>query len=137
MFTPAGSGSKAITVTSGQNVVDGGTGSAFLTGGSGSDTFFVDVRGGGTVWDTLSNFHAGEAVTVWGYQASTGTMQWDGVDGAAGHQGATLGLSLAGNGTTDARVSFDGISPDRAAGLQTSTGTVGGLAYLYIYNSGV
>ncbi len=64
VFIHAGSGTKAITVTSGQNVVDGGTGSAFLTSGSGADTFFVDVRGGGTVWDTLSNFHAGDAVTV-------------------------------------------------------------------------
>ena len=137
VFIHAGSGTKAITVTSGQNVVDGGTGSAFLTSGSGADTFFVDVRGGGTVWDTLSNFHAGDAITVWGYQAPTGTMLWDGVYGAAGHQGATLRLSLAGNGTTNASVSFDGISPDRAAGLQTSTGTVGGLAYLYIYNPGV
>jgi len=137
VFIHAGSGTKAITVSSGQNVVDGGTGSAFLTGGSGNDTFFVDVRGGGTVWDTLSNFHAGDAMTVWGFQATAGTMRWDGVDGAAGHQGATLRLSLAGTGTTDASVSFDAISPDRAAGLQTSTGTVGGLAYLYVYNPGV
>ncbi len=76
-------------------------------------------------------------VHTWGFQAAAGTMLWDGVDGAAGHQGATLRLSLAGSGTTDASVSFDGISPVRAAGLQTSTGTVGGLAYLYIYNPGV
>ena len=137
VFIHGGSGPKAITVSSGTNVLDGGTGSAFLTGGSGTDTFFVDVRGGGTVWDTLANFHTGDAVTVWGYQAGSGSAQWDGVDGASGYQGATLRLDLAGTGQTDASVTFAGLSPDRAAGLQLVTGAVGGVPYLYVYNPGI
>jgi len=134
VFIHAGSGSKAITVGSGRNVLDGGTGSAFLTGGSGADTYFVDVRSGGTVWDTLADFGAGDAVTVWGYQAGAGTMRWDGLDGAAGHQGATLRLDLAGDGPADASVTFAGFSLDRARELQTSTGMAGGLPYLYLSN---
>jgi len=137
VFIHAGSGPKAITVTSGRNVIDGGTGSAFLTGGSGDDTFFVDVRGGMTVWDTLQNFHAGDAVTVWGFQAGTSASRWDGVDGAAGHQGATLRLDLAGTGATDASVTFQGLTPDQAGGLQLQTGTIGGQSYLYVFNPGV
>jgi len=137
VFIRAGNGSKSITVGSGRNVLDGGTGSAFLTGGSGADTYFVDVRGGGTVWDTLADFGAGDAVTVWGYQAGAGTMRWDGVDGAAGHQGATLRLDLTGDGLADASVTFSGFSPDQAGKLQTSTGVAGGLPYLYLSNSGI
>lgn len=134
VFIHTGGGSKSITVGSGRNVLDGGTGSAFLTGGSGADTYFVDVRGGGTVWDTLADFGAGDAVTVWGYQAGAGTMRWDGVDGAAGHQGATLRLDLAGDGLADASVTFAGFSLDQARGLQTLTGVAGGLPYLYLSN---
>jgi Ca2+-binding RTX toxin-like protein len=42
-------------------VLDGGTGSNFLTGGTGNDTFFVDDRAlGSVIWDTVNNFHAGD-----------------------------------------------------------------------------
>jgi len=64
VFLKGGGGAKALAASSGQNVLDGGTGSAFLSGGTGNDTFFVDVRGTAQVWDTVANFHAGDALTV-------------------------------------------------------------------------
>ena len=83
-FIHSGSGEDAIAVSSGSNVLDGGTGSNFLTGGSGTDTFFVDDRGATTsIWSTVSNFHAGDAVTLWGISPSDFDLSW--VDG----QGAT------------------------------------------------
>ncbi len=131
-----GNSSKALAVTTGQNVLDGGTGSAFLVGGSGRDTFFVDVRGTNAVWDTLVNFHAGDAVTVWGWSPSSGTERWDALDGTRGYQGATMRLANSPGGAVSS-VSFAGLSADQAAHLQTSTGTVGGLNYLYISSPGV
>lgn len=135
MFLKGGGGTKAIAAASGQNVLDGGTGSAFLTGGSGTDTFFVDVRGGKPVWDTLANFHAGDAVTVWGWAPGSGTETLDALAGAPGKQGATLRLT-GGAGGPVSSVTFAGLSADQVAHLQTATGTVGGQSYLYLYNPG-
>jgi len=137
VFLKAGAGTKALAAASGQNVLDGGTGSAFLTGGSGTDTFFVDLRGAAAVtWDTLTNFHAGDSVTVWGWVPGIGTETVDALDGAAGYQGATLRLGN-GLGGPVSSVTLAGLSADQAAHLQMSTGTVGGLQYLSISNPGV
>jgi len=136
VFLKGGGSTKALAATSGQNVLDGGTGSAFLTGGSGTDTFFVDVRGGKPVWDTLANFHAGDAVTVWGWVPGGGTETLDAQAGAPGHQGATLRLAQGAGGSVSS-VTFAGLSADQVAHLQTSTGTVSGQPYLYLYNPGV
>ena len=96
-FIHSGGGEDAIAVSSGNNVVDGGTGSNFLTGGSGTDTFFVDERGAtATTWSTVENFHAGDAVTLWGVsQAGFQINYLDGV-GAAGATGLTLVAQAAG-----------------------------------------
>lgn len=136
VFLKGGSGEKALAVTSGQNVLDGGSGSSFLSGGSGTDTFFVDVRGSNQVWDTLTNFHAGDAVTIWGWTPGSGTETLDAQAGAAGYQGATLRLA-AGTGGPTSSVTFAGMSADQVAHLQVATGTVGGLPSLYLYDPGV
>jgi len=135
VFLKGGGGSKALAASSGQNVLDGGTGDAFLTGGSGTDTFFADVRGTNQVWDTLANFHAGDALTVWGWSPG-GTETINALDGAAGYQGATLRLANAQGGLVSS-VTLAGLSADQAVHLQMSTGTAGGLPYLYISNPGV
>ncbi len=135
VFLKGGGGSKALAASAGQNVLDGGTGDAFLTGGSGTDTFFVDVRGTTQVWDTLANFHAGDALTVWGWSPG-GTETIDALDGVDGHQGATLRLANA-QGSLVSSVTLDGLSANQAAHLQMSTGTAGGLSYLYVSNPGV
>ena len=136
VFLKGGAGSKALTASSGQNVLDGGTGSAFLTGGSGTDSFFVDVRGTAQVWDTLVNFRAGDSLTVWGWSPGSGTETIDALDGAAGSQGATLRLAGAQGGPVSS-VTLAGLTADQAAHLQMSTGTSGGLSYLYFSNPGV
>ena len=137
VFLKGGSGTKALAVTSGQNVLDGGTGSAFLAGGSGTDTFFVDIRGGSSTWDTLTNFHAGDAVTVWGWVPGVSTETVDAQAGAAGYQGATLCLANGEFGGQTSSVTFAGLSAGQVAHLQTATGTVGGVSYLNLYNPGV
>ena len=69
MFLKGNAGDDALQVTSGSNVVDGGAGSNFLVGATGADggydTFFVDAcNAGQATWDTLVNFHVGDAVTL-------------------------------------------------------------------------
>ena len=143
VFIHSGSGNDAIQVASGRNVLDGGLGSNFLTGGTGQDTFFTDTRTPGVVWNTIRNFHAGDAVTLWGFANGASTYHWDAaLAGAAGSQGATLranivgGAGRTGNGI-DASVTFTGLSVQQARSLQITTGTQAGSPYLYIYNPGV
>lgn len=143
VFLHSGSGNDALQVSSGTNVLDGGLGSNFLTGGSGTDTFFTDARTPGAVWNTLRNFHAGDAATLYGFTAGVSSYTWDAaVAGASGSQGATLranivgGAGRTGNGI-DASITFTGLSVAQAQSLQVVTGSNTAGNYLYLYNPGV
>ena len=141
VFLRGGTGDDALTATAGVNVLDGGGGSNFLVGGTGadggSDTFFIDGRSG-TTWSTIVNFHHGDDVTIWGYQAGVSTLPWTASDGADGYKGATIHSELAGAGTgVDASATFAGLSlADAQAKFTTTSGTVGGLSYLNIACTG-
>jgi len=141
-FIHSGAGNDAIQVTSGQNVLDGGLGSNFLTGGTGADTFFTDARGSGAVWNTIQNFNAGDAATLWGFTPGVSSYHWDAVvSGAAGSQGATLRANIVGgNGRTgsgvDASITFAGMSVSQAEHLQIAAGSQPGGNYLYISDHG-
>ncbi len=103
-FIASGSGNDAIDVSKGggNNVVDGGRGSNFLTGGSGDDTFFVDDRSAtSAIWSTIAGFHAGDAVTVWGVTAQNFALTWLDGQGAAGNTGLTLSVAAANKPATD------------------------------------
>ena len=142
-FLHGGPGQDSIEVVSGQNVLDGGAGSNFLTGGTGTDTFFTDARGTAVVWNTLRNFHAGDAATLWGFTSGVSSYRWDASEaGATGATGATLRANIVGGaGRTgdgvDASITFAGLSVAQAKSLTIVTGTQPAGSYLYIYNSGV
>ena len=140
VFLHGGPGNDALSASAGSNVLDGGMGSNFLTGAAGADggadTFFLDGRGGGSTWDTLVNFHVGDAVTLWGFVPGQSTVGWAGVEGASGYQGAMLTASFAG-GTASGTVTFAGVSlADAQSNFTTSTGTAGEVSYLYIERVG-
>jgi V8-like Glu-specific endopeptidase len=135
-FIHTSSGDDAIAVTSGTNVLDGSTGSNFLSGGSGTDTFFVDDRAAtASIWSTINNFHASDAVTLWGVTQSDFTLSWLNGAGAAGYTGLTLDatevgkpqvlLTLAGFNQTD-------LTNGR---LSVSFGTSSGSAYMFIHEN--
>ena len=102
VFIHTGSGADAIDVSGvgGSNVLDGGTGSNFLTGGlagKGADTFFVDARNAASdIWDTVSNFHAGDAVTLFGITPTSKAIAWVDNQGAGAATGLTLHATQAG-----------------------------------------
>jgi hypothetical protein len=141
-FVHGGDGDDAIAAVSGDNVLDGGGGSNFLVGAKGDDggkdVFFVDLRNGGTVWDTVVNFHGGDAVTIWGFNPGVSTVSWTDNDGVDGFRGATMHAEIHGLGTgVDASVTFAGLSVAQAQSrLSSSTGNVGGNDYLYMHNDG-
>jgi hypothetical protein len=134
-FIYSGSGNDALSVVGGSNVLDGGSGSNWLVGATGADggfdTFFVDGGIGQNTWDTLLNFHVGDMLTLFGYNAATGTLNWVNNDGAANYQGATLQANFGDAAGSSGLVTFAGLSASSAT-FVTSTGTTGGVGYLAV-----
>ena len=91
-FVRTGSGNDVIDVSkvNGNNILDGGTGGNMLIGGSGQDTFYVDDRApAAQTWSTVENFHAGDAVTVWGVTPQDFSIDWANGLGAPNAPGLT------------------------------------------------
>jgi len=133
LFLKGGSGNDALAVSSGRNVLDGGGGSNFLVGGTGAgsqDTFFVDGRGAADVWSTIADFHAGDTATLWGYVPGVTELTWTDGQGAAGYTGATLHADMLGNGSSQASLTFAGLSVAQAQAMIAGSGTAGGIPYL-------
>ena len=134
-FIHAGNGINAMSVSSGTNVLDGGTTSSFMTGGSGADTFYADTRGTAAhFWDTINNFQSGDAATIWGVTQSGFSLSWANNQGAAGSLGLTLHASAAGG--ANAAVTLAGYSQaDLQNGrLSVSFGTekTSGISYMNV-----
>ena len=109
-FISVGAGVDAVNSGAGNDVVDGGLDSNFLTGGVGTDIFFSDGRGGGITWSTITDWQAGEQLSVWGWKPGTSQIiEWR-QDGAEGYKGITMHADLDGNGVIDTSVTFTGIT---------------------------
>ncbi|MDG5497700.1 calcium-binding protein [Niveispirillum sp. BGYR6] len=127
-------GNDAVDSGLGDDVIDGGRGSNFLTGGAGSDKFFVDGRGvnganGTTVWSTVTDFTAGENVTIWGWRAGVSRVVETVRTGTAGFEGATWHIDLTGDGRIDASVTLTGVAVGQ---VNSTTGLVEGNGYLLL-----
>jgi Ca2+-binding RTX toxin-like protein len=137
VFIHTGSGEDAINVSqaNGNNVLDGSTGSNFLVGGTGDDTFFVDDRGpSADIWSTVSNFHAGDSATIFGITQSGFNTSWVNGQGATGFTGLTLHVTAAGHPT--ASLTLAGFSTaDMSDGrISTNFGTeADGTPYLFVH----
>jgi Ca2+-binding RTX toxin-like protein len=130
-----GSGEDAIAVNqvNGNNVLNGSTGSSFLYGGTGKDTFFVDDRNppaGSSIWSTVVGFHSGDNATVWGVTPNDFNLSWVDGQGATGFTGLTL--HATGPGKPTASLTLTGLtSADMSNGhLAISFGTTPNLPNL-------
>jgi hypothetical protein len=124
-FLHSGSGEDAIDVSKGNgtNVLDGATGSNFLVGGTGNDTFYLDDRSASAnIWSTVVGFHSGDDATVWGITAADFTITTADGKGAAGFTGLTWDFAAAGK--PDAKLTLAGFSSaDLTGKLAVSFGT--------------
>jgi Ca2+-binding RTX toxin-like protein len=103
-------GDDAANGGAGDDVLDGGTGSNFLSGGTGRDDFFLDGRGANTTWATITDWEAGERLSVWGWRPGVSKVIWVDSAGAQGWTGATMHGDLDGNGVIDTSVTWTGLS---------------------------
>lgn len=130
-FLSSGAGNDILVANSGNNVLAAGGGSNFLVGGTGNDTFFADGTGNQSTWNAILNFHAGDVLSVAGYQPGVSKIAWLPDDGTP-NSGAVLQIDLKGNGTLFANDTFLGISQATASSYVTSTGTSGSTPYLAV-----
>ena len=103
-------GDDAANGDTGDDVLDGGIGSNFLTGGSGRDVFFSDGRGGTITWSTITDWTAGEQLSLWGWRPGISRAIWDDSAGAAGFKGATMFGDLNADGVIDTSVTWSGLT---------------------------
>ncbi len=99
VFIHSGSGTDAIDVSrvNGNNVLDGSTGSNFLVGGIGRDTFFLDDRNAASdVYSTVVNFHSGDNATIFGVDPVNFHVVTQDNLGAVGAKGLTYTFSAVG-----------------------------------------
>ncbi len=109
-FINAGGGTDAIDGGLGDDVIDGGLNSNFLTGGHGQDIFFLDGRGSGATWSTITDWQQGEQLSLWGWTPGLSNSVWVASDGTAGWTGVTLHCDLNGDGTIETSVTWTGRS---------------------------
>jgi Ca2+-binding RTX toxin-like protein len=107
-FINGGAGNDAIDGGLGDDVLDGGLGSNFITGGHGRDIFFLDGRGGGATWSTITDWEVGEQLSLWGWLPGISTATWVANDGTPGWTGVTLHTDLNGDGVIETSVTWTG-----------------------------
>ena len=94
--------------------------------------FFVDARSSAVTWDTIRNFHTGDALTLWGFVPGQSSTWWeDAPSGAPNGLGATMRIDFSGGGRVDASVTFAGMDVAQAKSMAHSTGTQPAGSYLY------
>jgi Ca2+-binding RTX toxin-like protein len=103
-------GDDAANGGAGDDVLDGGIGSNFLTGGAGRDVFFSDGRGGTVTWSTITDWQAGEQLSLWGWQPGVSQVTWSDFAGAAGYEGVTMFGDLNADGVIDTSVTWSGLT---------------------------
>lgn len=99
VFIHTGPGTDGIDVSQvgGNNILDGSTGSNFLIGGPGFDTFYLDDRSPTSdVYSTVVGFHAGDNVSVFGVNATDFAVAIQDNQGAAGSKGLTYTFTAPG-----------------------------------------
>ncbi len=139
-FIHSGSGTDAIDVSraGGDNVLDGSTGSNFLVGGTGNDTFFVDDRAAAAdIWSTVVNFHTGDSVTLFGVTSSGFAFDYEDNQGAVGSTGLTLHVTAPGKPV--ASMTLAGYSKadlgNGRLGVSFGTESTNGDSYMYIHGN--
>jgi len=144
-FIHTGSGNDAIDVSlfqgnGGTNVVDGGAGSNFIKVNSfdSVNTVFIDNRAAtADTWSTVSGFHKGDAVTIYGVTPSAATLDWEDNQGAAGATDLTLHVIEQGKPISSLTlVGYNGYSKadlsNGRLGVSFGNDPTSGSSYLYV-----
>ena len=107
-------------------------GSDILQGGTGNDTFYVNVASPDG-WAEINNWHSGDFVDFIGAETGKSTISWADATDPNGHSGATASISLNGDGHIDSSVTFTGVDSATMASRWMAAWTHYGTPNLGIY----
>lgn len=118
-LSDASPGYDALVATAGNNLLWTDQTTTLMVGGSGSDRFFI-ASAVPEVWDVIANFHAGDAIALFGYLPGQSELAW-----SQTAQGAMLSLTGGSLGATE-HVTLMGMSLATAQGLAQGPANWGG-----------
>jgi hypothetical protein len=125
-----GSGNDVLTASnSGTSILDGGTGLNILNGGTGTTWFVENGFFGGTTWDFIKDWHAGDYAIFFGYTPGSGKVSVESTLAGPGNlAGGTIDVT-SGTGAIE-KATFVGTP---TSSLHTAYSTIDGVPALFVW----
>ena len=119
-----GSAFTQLSAVSGNNVFIASTGGSYMLGGSGNDTFDIPDANltGSAVWDSVTNFHTGDSISLAGLAGPGWTYNWSDAYGSASNPALTLRATSTTTPGLSASVTLNGLSMGSLGSLSITHG---------------
>jgi hypothetical protein len=120
-----GSAFTRLSAVSGNNIFIASTGGSYMLGGSGNDSFDIADANvtGSTVWDSITNFHAGDSISLAGLAGPGWSYHWTDAYGSASSPALTLQATSTTMPGLSELVTLNGLSMSNLASLSITHGT--------------
>jgi hypothetical protein len=107
-----GSAFTQLSAVSGNNIFIASSGGSYMLGGSGNDVFDIPDANftGAAVWDSVTNFHAGDSLSLAGLAGAGWNYSWTDSYGSASDPALTLKATSTGIAGLSELVTINGLS---------------------------
>ncbi len=120
-----GSAFTQLSATSGDNIFVASTGGSYMLGGSGNDQFDIPDASltGAAVWDSVTNFHAGDSISLAGLAGQGWNYSWTDAYGSASNPALTLKATRTTTPGLSELVTINGMSMAGLSSLSITHGS--------------
>jgi hypothetical protein len=120
-----GSAFTQLSAVSGNNIFIASTGGSYMLGGTGNDKFDIPDANltGAAVWDSVSNFHAGDSISLAGLAGPSWNYSWTDAYGSASNPALTLKATSTSTAGLSELVTLNGLSMGSLSSLSVSHGS--------------
>jgi hypothetical protein len=120
-----GSAFTQLSAVSGNNIFIASTGGSYMLGGSGNDVFDIPDANltGAAVWDSVTNFHAGDTMSLAGLGGAGWNYSWTDSYGSASNPALTLKATSTVIAGLSELVTINGLSMNSLPSLSITHGS--------------
>jgi hypothetical protein len=120
-----GSAFTQLSAVSGNNIFIASTGGSYMLGGSGNDVFDIPDANltGAAVWDSVTNFHAGDSMSLAGLAGAGWRYSWTDAYGSASAPALTLQATSTTISGLSELVTINGLSMRSLPSLSVTHGS--------------
>ena len=120
-----GSAFTQLSAVSGNNIFMASTGGSYMLGGGGNDMFDIPDANltGAAVWDSVTNFHAGDSMSLAGLAGAGWRYSWTDAYGSASAPALTLQATSATTAGLSELVTLNGLSMSSLSSLSITHGS--------------